>query len=125
MCGDNNTKIFRSIIFNLEENKTYNNLYFTLDIPNQPVKYIELISYGIHEDKDKGNIYTLNINGLINNPIICHSGVDNSFINFCHGLIFSVDQNQLSNNFVLNINPAISIANEKKGYIVFYFVIHY
>jgi hypothetical protein len=121
----NNTKILRSIIFYLEQNKSYNNFYFTLDIPSQPFKYIELIGFGIHEKKDTGNIYTLKISNLFDNPLICHSGIDNSFMNFSHGLIFSVDQKQLHGTFNLEINPTISIGNNQSGVIVFYFVLHY
>jgi hypothetical protein len=125
MCGDNNTKLLRNIIFYLEENKTYTNFNFSLDIPSQPIKYIEIIAYGIHEKNDVGGVYTLKIDNLLDTPLICHSGNDNSFINFCHGLIFSVDQKQLNTNFNLNINPGIQLGNNQTGCIVFYFVIHY
>lgn len=121
MCN-NNTKIFRSIIKTLINGQ--NNFNFSLDLPSQPATYIELIGYGIHE-KGTTNLYTLNFSGLFDNPILCHSGSDQTFMNFSHGIIFSVDQKPLNGQFTCYIDPNMSLTGSETATIVLYFVIHY
>jgi len=115
-------KIFRSIIQTFVDGQTKFN--FSLDIPSQPAKYIELVGYGIHE-KGTTNLYTLNFSGLFDNPILCHSGADQTFMNFSHGIMFSVDQRPLNGSFTCNITPAISLGGGETSNICLYFVIHY
>lgn len=122
MCNNNNTKIFRSIIKPLIANQNFFN--FSLDLPSQPATYIELIGYGIHE-KASNNLYILNFSGLFDNPILCHSGADQTFMNFSHGIIFSVDQKPLNGQFTCYINPIDSNVNIGVSTINLYFVIHY
>lgn len=115
-------KIFRSIIQTLIDGQT--NFSFSLEIGALPAKYIEMIGYGIHE-KGTTNLYTLNFSNLFDNPILCHSGADQSFMNFSHGMMFSVDQKGLNGLINCNISPAISLGGNETSTICLYFVIHY
>ena len=121
MCNENN-KIFRSIIQTLTDGQTKFN--FSLDLSTIPAKYIELISYGIHE-KGTTNLYTLNINKIFESPLICHSAIDHTFLNFSHGLIFSVNEKNLNGLITCDINPSITIGQNESCIICLYFVIHY
>jgi hypothetical protein len=118
-----NNKNFRSIIKPISDGLNY--IDFSLDAIEQPPKYIELIAYGIHQNKSgqhQQELYILDCN-LFGQSLICHSAADNSFLNFCHGLIFSTDQLNINGLFRCYFNPVIK--NITSGYIALYFVLHY
>lgn len=121
---EKSNKIFRSVYVTFE-NQVKDYIDFSLDLPSQPAKYIELIGYGIHDLDPGGVIYQLNIPQIFDNPIICHSTNNNDFIRFSHGLINSVDQKTLNGSIRCNFTPRLISTDNQDITIVFYFVIHY
>lgn len=125
MCSDNNTKIFRSIIKQYSGIVNVSKFNFTLDLPSNDYKYIELIAYGIHND-GANNIRFLNIPNIFNSPLIVHDTNNFQFLNISHGLISSVNSQLLSGILSCNITPSINnISVDSDLTIALYFVIHY
>jgi len=130
MCGDNNNKFFKSIVkkFVYDSINTSNNIVkffdFSLEIGDLPAKYIELVGIGIHEI-GQTSLYTIDINSLFTGSLLCHSSSDQSFMNYTHGLITSIDQKNLNGLIRCNLYPYLTINNNEEINMALYFVIHY
>lgn len=132
MCGDNNIKLFKSIVKNfvydsiIASNNTIKYFDFSLELGNLPGKYIELVGIGIHEISQT-SLYTIDISPLFNGSLLCHSSSDQSFMNYTHGLITSIDQKNLNGLIRCNLYPYLTLNNNDKKEInmALYFVIHY
>lgn len=127
MCGNNN-KYFKSItkkfIYDVSSNNIIKYFDFSLEIGDLPAKYIELIGMGIHEI-GQTYLYTIDITQLFNGSLLCHSSSDQSFMNYTHGLITSINQKDLNGLIRCNLYPYLILNNNEEIYVVFYFVIHY
>lgn len=122
----NTKKLFRSVIFSKPGvTGVIDKFMFSLDLPSNDYKYIELLSYAIHES-GVATLYRIDFPGLFDSSLICHSTQNFAFQNFSTGLIFSVDQKQIASNLNCVITPSINhTSNNDILTIVFYFVIHY
>lgn len=120
-------KIFRSIFYNVAGISTTSKFQFSLQLPSNDYKYIELVAYGIHSnDAANQQIYFLNIPQIFDNSLIVHPTNNVSFLNFCHGVIQSVDNQSINSVLHCNITPSI-VLNDVADVlnIALYFVIHY
>lgn len=127
MCGDNNNKYFKSIVKKFvydPSNNIIKNFDFSLEIGDLPAKYIELIGIGIHEI-GQTSLYTIDINSLFTGSLLCHSSSDQSFMNYTHGLITSIDQKNLNGLIRCNLYPYFTLNNNEEINMALYFVIHY
>jgi hypothetical protein len=120
-------KLFRSILYNINGISTTSKFQFSLQLPSNDYKYIELVSYGIHSTNAASQqIYYLELPQLFNNRLILHATNNFAFLNFCHGIIQSIDNQSINNILHCNITPSIVLnAGGDSLNIVFYFVIHY
>jgi hypothetical protein len=120
-------KLFRSILYNISGVSTTNNFQYSLQLPSNDYKYIELVSYGIHSTNVASNqIYFLELPQLFNNRLIVHATNNFSFFNFCHGVIQSIDHQSINNILNCKITPSIVLnAGGDELNIALYFVIHY
>lgn len=127
MCGDNNNKFFKSIVKKFVYDETNNIIKyfdFSLEIGDLPAKYIELVGIGIHEI-GQTSLYTIDINSLFTGSLLCHSSSDQSFMNYTHGLITSIDQKNLNGLIRCNLYPYLTLNNNEEINMALYFVIHY
>lgn len=120
-------KIFRSIFYNVAGISTTSKFQFSLQLPSNDYKYIELVAYGIHSnDVAIQKIYFLNIPQIFDNSLIVHPVNGVAFLNFCHGVIQSVDNQSINSVLYCDITPSI-VLNDVNDVlnIALYFVIHY
>lgn len=128
MCGDNNNKFFKSIVkkfvYDVSSNNIIKSFDFSLELGDLPAKYIELVGIGIHEI-GQTFLYTIDINSLFTGSLLCHSSSDQSFMNYTHGLITSIDQKNLNGLIRCNLYPYLTLNNNEEINMALYFVIHY
>lgn len=118
-------KIFRSIIKQYSGIVNVSNFNFSLDLPSNDYKYIELVAYGIHNE-GTNQVRFLNIPNIFTSPLIVHDTNNFQFLNFSHGLISSVNSQLLSGVLSCNISPSINnTVLDNDITIALYFVIHY
>ena len=119
-------KIFRSIFYNVAGVSTTSIFQFSLQLPSNDYKYIELVAYGIHSTNVVNQqIYFLNIPQIFDNSLIVHPVNGIAFLNFCHGVIQSVDNQSINSVLNCNITPSIVLTGTDSLNIALYFVIHY
>ena len=122
---EKDNKIFRSIIKQYSGINNISNFNFSLDLPSNDYKYIELVAYGIHNDGTNA-IRQLNIPNIFTSPLIVHDTNNFQFLNFSHGLISSVNPQLLSGVINCSIQPSINNLTVSDDLtIALYFVIHY
>lgn len=118
-------KIFRSIFYNVAGISNTSKFQFSLQLPSNDYKYIELVSYGIHSSS-AADIYYLDLPQLFDTRLILHTTNNFQFLNFCHGIIQSIDNKTINSVLQCNITPSINhVLVDDELYIALYFVIHY